>query len=346
MSFNATVLVEAREAFDSAASKGMEAKELRMPSFGAFQAHLDSSPLLMPGFAPNDLKKSTQQPLNIAVFKKQPLGTGTVRKCAGSGTGATALKPIVFQTIVEEFALLELEMINNNLSYQEAFNRLLMRAMVSAYTRLEVQAVAHFETLKSPVNNGAYFPTTTGNAKVLTYAQRLELWAGVGAEMMDNDFSGAMNFVGDSNTKAIAGYVGAQGAGSGVVLNYQQEDFNGYYSRFVQRPAGAFAAQYFFEPGTVGFYPWTRPDFLRGVDISTDVWSTFTDPIMGMRWELKVKKGCIPAGVLGLDGTTPVVGTEAGYGESFVISTDYSFTEAYSSDSSTGVFKYVEQINA
>ena len=78
---------------------------------------------------------------------------------------------------------------------------------------------------------------------------------------------------------------------------------------------------------------------MNGKDIGTDVWATFTDPLMGMRWELKVKKGCIEAGVTGLDGQ-PVKGTEAGYGESFVLSTDYSFTEAYSSDNSTGVFKY------
>lgn len=339
MAYNATTLLEAREAFDTAASGGMNAQELRMPSFGALKAHIDSSPLLMPGFNANQLKKSTQQPVNIAVFKKQPLGTGTTRKCAGTGGGSTALKPIVFSTIVEEFALLELEMINNNLGYQDLFNRLLNRAMVSAYTRLEVQAVAHLEAIKSPVNNGAYFGPLVGGAKQLSYAQRLELWSGAEAEMMDNDFSGRMNFIGDSNTKAFASYVGAQGAGNGVNLAYQEENFSAYYSRFIQRGAGKFATEYLFEPGTIGFYPWTRPDFLNGKDIGTDVWTTFTDPIMGMPWELKVKKGCIEAGVSGLDGQ-PVKGTEAGYGESFVLSIDYSFTEAYSSDTSTGVFKY------
>ncbi len=338
MAYDATTLLQARVAFDTAASGGMNAQELRQPSFGALKAHIDSSPLLMPGFDANAVRKSTQQPVNIAVFKKQPLGTGTVRSCAGSGGGATALKPIVFNTIVEKFALLELEMINNNLSYQQLFNRLLNRAMVSAYTRLEVGAVNHFEAIKSPLNNGSYFATQTGAASQLTYAQRLELWSGMQAQMMDNDFTGRINFVGDSNTKAIAGYVGAQGAGNGVNLAYQEADYMGYYSRFVQRGAGKFATQYFFEPGTIGFFPWTRPDFVAGKDIGTDVWATFYDPIMGMRWELKVKKGCVEAGLTGLD-ALPVTGTEAGYGESFVLSTDYSFTEAYSSDASSGVFK-------
>ena len=340
MAFDSTTLLEARVAFDAAAAAGMNAQELRRPSFGALKAHIDNSPLLMPGFVANEQKKSTQQPVKVAVFKKQPLGTGTTRKCAGSGTGATALKPIAFQTIVEEFALLELEMINNNLSYQSLFNKLLDRAMVSAYTRLEQSAVAHLETIKSPVNNGDYFGPLTAGAKQLTYAQRLELWAGVEAEMNDNDFSGRVNFIGDSNTKAMATYVGAQGAGNGTNLAYQEENFTPYYSRFITRPTGAFAAEYFFEPGTIGFYPWTRPDFLMGKDIGTDVWATFFDPIMGMRWELKVKKGCISAGVDNGSGQ-PTSGTEAGYGESFVLSTDYAFTEAYSSDTSTGVFKYV-----
>lgn len=336
--FDATTLLEARAAFDTAASGGMNAQELRIPSFGALKAHMDSASLLMPGFKANDYRKSTQQPVFIDVFKKQALGTGTVRKCAGQGTGETAKKPISFLTIEEEFAVSELEMLNNQLSYQDLFNRLLQRRLVSAYTRLEKAAVAHLEAIKSPITNGSYFATTTGNAKQLTYAQRLELWAGMQAEMMDNDFTGRINFVGDSNTKAIAGFVGAQGAGNGTNLAYQEEDFTGYYSRFVQRGAGKFATEYFFEPGTIGFYPWIRPDFFNGKDIGTDVWTTFTDPVMGMMWELKVKKGCVDAAINDASGN-PVTGTEAGYVESFVLSCDYSFTEAYSSDTSTGVFK-------
>jgi hypothetical protein len=340
MAFDATTLLEAREYLSTPAAVGMGKQELRMPIFGALKAHMDSSPLLMPGFDANAVKKSTQQPVTVQVFKKQPLGTGRTRKCAGSGTGATAAKPITFLTIVEEFAVSELEMQNNNLSEQDLFNRLLVRAMVSAYTRLEKESVAHLEAIKSPLNNGGYFPTTTGNAKQVNYVDRLNLWAGVESEMMENDFSGMVNFVGDTVTKAISTYVGAQGAGNGVNLAYQEAAFNGYYSRFVQRGAAAYATEYFFEPGTIGFYPWTRPDFLSNKDIGTDIWTTFTDPVMGMRWELKVKKGCVDAGIFGLDGVTPVAGTEAGYVESYVLSTSYSFTEAYSSDASTGVFKY------
>lgn len=339
MAFDATTLLEARIAIQTAAAEGMGKQELRMPRFGTLQAHMDSSPLLMPGFDANAVKKSIQQPVTVQVFKKQPLGTGTTRKCAGSGTGATAAKPITFQTIVEEFAVSELEMQNNGLSEQDLFNRLLVRAMISGYTRLEVLGVAHLEAIKSPVNNGAYYPTTLGNAKRVNYADRLNLWAGVEAEMNDNDFPGLVNFVGDSNTRALSAYVGAQGAGNGVNLAYQEDVFKGYYSRFIQRGTGVFATEYFFEPGTIGFYPWTRPDFLSNKDIGTDIWTTFTDPVLGMRWELKVRKGCVNTGILGLDGVTPVAGTEAGFVESYVLSTSYSFTEAYSSDSSTGVFK-------
>ena len=342
MAFDATTLLEARVAIQTAAAAGMGKQELRMPNFGVLKAHLDSSPLLMPGFDANAVKKSVQQPVTVQVFKKQPLGTGTTRKCAGSGTGATAAKPIVFQDIVEEFAVSQLEMMNNNLSEQDLFNRLLVRAMVSAYTRLEKLGVAHLEAIKSPASNGNYFGALVGGAKQVSYVDRLNLWAGVEAEMNDNDFSGLINFVGDSSTKALSRYVGAQGAGNGVNLAYQEDAFTAYYSRFIQRGAGVFATEYFFEPGTIGFYPWTRPDFLEngGKDIGTDIWTTFTDPVMGMRWELKVKKGCVNAGILGLDGVTPVAGTEAGYVESYVLSTSYAFTEAYSSDTSTGVFKF------
>lgn len=342
MAFDATTLLEARVAIQTAAASGMGKQELRIPTFGVLQAHMDSSPLLMPGFDANAVKKSVQQPVTVQVFKKQPLGTGTTRKCAGTGTGSTAAKPIVFQDIVEEFAVSQLEMMNNNLNEQDLFNRLLVRAMVSAYIRLEKLGVAHLEAIKSPINNGGYFGALVGGSKQLTFAQRLELWAGVEAEMNDNDFSGLTNFIGDSNTKAFAAYVGAQGAGNGTNLAYQEDNFNAYYSRFIQKGAGMFATEYFFEPGTIGFYPWTRPDFLDngGKDIGTDIWTTFTDPVMGLRWELKVKKGCVNTAIVGLDGVTPVAGTEAGYVESFVLSTSYAFTEAYSSDASTGVFRY------
>lgn len=337
MAYDATTLLEARAAISAANTGVMGRNELRMPSFGAFRAHVDNAPLLVPGLDITDLRKFTDQPTKIPVRVRGAQGTGTTRKCAGTGTGTTALKPIAFQGIEEEWAVSYLEMAKNGLSYQDAFNFQLMERLRSAYTRLETISAAHLETLKSTVNRGTKYKTTVAGAKQIPYRKINRFYGGINAEMQANDFNGLVDVVASPNLAEAWNYIQGQGGNNAQNLGFQLSDYNPYFSRFIADGSGVEATAYAFVPGTIGVLPWINQLARDGKDTGTDIWTTFTDPIYGITWELKIKKGCADSSPA--NGGS-VAGGEADYVESFVLFGEFAFTEAYSSTADTGVYKY------
>lgn len=333
MAYGATTLLEARKAIENAQTAGITRNELRMPTFGAFKAHVDNAGLLIPGLDITDLRKYTGQPTKVAVRVKGAAGTGTTRKCAGTGTGTTALKSLTFQTIVEEFAISYLESATNQFDYQQMFNFQLAERLRSAYTRLDAAAVAHLEAIKSTVNNGTRYSTSVANAKRVPFNDYNRLFGRLTTEMMGNDFAGLADIVASPNLADAWNYVMRQGAGNGQNLGFQVDDYRMYFDRFIADGTGVDSTAYLFAPGTIGVFPWTNQLARDGKDIGTDVWTTFTDPVMGITWELKMKKGCA-------DSSATVTGGEADYVESFVLSAEFAFTEAYTSTGDTGVYKY------
>ncbi len=338
MAYTPTILLDAR----STMSPGtMQRNELRMPVFGALQAHLRNAPLLIPGLAGNDgtidLHKFTGQPLSVPVRVRGAQGTGTTRKCAGSGTGTTALKPISYVPIVEEFAVSYLEMAKNNMSYTEALAFQLNERLRSANTRLEIISAAHLETIKSTVNNGTKYKTTVAGAKQVPYRKMKRFFGGLNAEMQRNDFSGLLDIVASSNLAEEWEYIRRQGTGNAVNLGFAANDYEAYFSRFIGDGTDVEATAYAFAPGAIGVLPWTNQLARDGKDIGTDIWTIFNDPNTGIDWELKIKKGCADSSPA--NGGS-VAGGEADYVESFVLSAEFAFTEAFASNSDTGVYKY------
>lgn len=333
MAYSATTLLEARKDILNAQAAGVTRNELRMPIYGALKAHLDNTPLLIPGFNIEDLRKYTGQPTKIGVMTKGAAGSGTSRKCAGTGTGTTAQKPLTFTTIVEEFAVSYLESATNQLDYQRMFTFQLAERLRSANTRLDVLGVAHLEAIKSTVNNGTRYGTSLASAKRVPFADYNRLAGRLTTEMVGNDFAGLMDIVASPNLTDMWKYVQNQGGQNGENLSYQTGDFRLYPDRFVADGTGVDSTAYVFAPGTIGLFPWTNQLARAGKDIGTDIWDTFTDPTTGITWELKVKKGCA-------DSSSTVTGGEADYVESFVLSAEFAFTEAYTSTGDTGVYKY------
>lgn len=328
MAFDPTALLEARATIEQSMAGKFGKSNLRIPYFGAAAALMDGSNMLISGLS--ELKKSTAQPLSIPVFNKVPAGSGTLRKCAGSGSGATALVPVVYEGITEEFSLSALDTQGNAVDRNTAFAYLIAEKAKNIYQRIDTKAQAFLEASKASVNNGTYFGTTTAGAKQVPYTQRNEFYAGVQAEMRANHYNGVIDVVSGYNMGALYGYQQAQGAQNAVNLGYQLDNINPYFTT-ITNGTGVFDTAYAFEAGTVGVFPWLRPDFRAGQDIGTDVWMTYRLPAMpgmpqGLEVELKVKYGCQG---------------EAEYTESYVMHVDVAFMSAYAQTTGdSGIYKY------
>jgi hypothetical protein len=325
MAFDPTDLLRATAAINQAAKFGQN--NLRVPYRGAAAALLGGSDMLIRGLG--DLKESSAQPLSIPVFNKIAAGTGTLRKCAGSGDGATALVPVVYEGFTEEFNLNDLDTQGNSITRDMAFAYLVREKANNLYGRIDARALAFLEANKATVNNGTYFDTSLAGAKQVPYDQRSEFFAGVQAEQAANSFNGITDIVAGYNLKAIYDLQRAQGAGNAVNSSYQTDNYNTFFTNVPNGP-GVRDTAYIFEQGTVGAFPWLRSDFRRGKDIGTDVWMTYRLPPMagmteGLLVELKVKYACQG---------------EAEFTESYVMHVDIAFLSAYAQTTGdSGIYK-------
>jgi hypothetical protein len=338
MAFDPTLLLEARARIQDATSGKITANELRMPRFGAAAALLDGAAGLIPGLTA--LKKSSAQPIRIPVFNKIAAGSGTVRKCAGTGTGTTALVTPTFQGITEEFAISELEQVQNQVGKDKALAYLISQKAKAIYGRIDAIALAFLETKKSAVNLGSYFGALVASAKQVAQADKEDFFAGMQAELKANNFFGMMEFVAGYNLEVLYNKLMNQGKQNAENQAFTVENFIPNFTA-VANGTGVKATAYAFEPGTVGIFPWLNQLSRDGADIGTDTWTTFRLPAMpgmgeGLLVELKVKKGCADT----TTANSAVIGAEADLVESYVLHVDLAPLAAYSSDTDTGVYKY------
>jgi hypothetical protein len=327
MAFDPTLLLEARARIENATSGKITQNNLRVPYFGAAAAFIAGADQLIRGVP--ELKKSSIQPTSIPVFNKVPAGTGTLRKCAGTGTGSTALVPVVYEGITEEFSLGTIELQGNAVDRNAAVDYMLAQKTKNIYKRINDKALAFLEANKASVNNGTYFSTSTANAKRVPYAQRNELFAGMQAEQMANSFTGMTEVIAGFNLGSVYGFQQNQGANNNVNLQYQLQNIDPYFTSIPNGP-GVFDTAYAFEAGTVGMFSWLRPDFVIGEDIGTDVWMTMDLAPMpgmdqGLEVEAKIKKECVG---------------EADFRYSVVLHIDVAFLSAYAETTGdTGIYK-------
>jgi len=335
MAFDATTaLLEARQNMVAAAQGKFASNELRMPIYGAWQAHKDGANLLSPNLNIQDLRKYTGQVVRIPVLKKGISSSVTnARACADTGAAAGAFKNLNFLTVHQGFQISYLSTVTNQFDYNTQVQAAMMELMRSLYTYLDQQAIAHYETIKSTVNGGTRYKTTVAGAKQVPFKDYDRLPGRLTTEMMGNDFNGLMDIVASPNFTDAWKYVQNQGAANGQNLQYQTGDYRLYADRFIADASGTDSTAYIHSPGTVGVFSWINQLHRDGQDIGTDVWTTFTDPYYGVTWELKMKREC-------RDNSATVQGGEADFVESWGLTAEFAFTEAFSSTADTGVYKY------
>jgi hypothetical protein len=331
---SSTALLEARQNMVAAAQGRMASNELRMPIYGALDAHLDGRGLLSPNLDIQNLRKYTGQAVRIPVLKRGIDGAVTnARACADTGSAAGGFKNLNFITAHKGFQVSYLASVTNQFDYNKQVQAGLAECLRQLYTYLDQQAIAHYETIKSTVNGGTRYKTTVAGAKRIPNADYDRLPGRLTTEMMGNDFAGLMDIVASPNFTDAWKYVQNQGAQNGQNLAYQTGDYRLYADRFIADGTGVDSTAYVHAPGTVAVFPWINQLHQQGQDIGTDVWTTFLDPYKNITWELKMKRQC-------LDNSANVAGGEADFVESWGLTGEFAYTEAYSSTADSGVYKY------
>ena len=105
MAYTPTVLLNGLVSVAEINGLKYQENERRRSKYGALEAYNAGTSLLVPTTRLQSLKTSTERVTSIDTFVKEVNGTGTARKCAGTGGGSTARTPLVYSTFVEEFSI-------------------------------------------------------------------------------------------------------------------------------------------------------------------------------------------------------------------------------------------------
>lgn len=337
MSFSPTVLQDSIS--NLAKNKQFVSRELRGSIYGALDTVAAQTELLVPKAELERVRQASSQTQKINVYNKIAAGSGTARKCTGSGTGTTAQSTLSWSTIVEEFALSYIEHEGNQIKYQAAFEYLLDQKLKAIYKRIDEKIVAAMEANYSAGDGDSF--TLFNDAFQVPLSQydiattRAATWMNkVKADVMKNDFDPDMlQVVGDSNMKAVMSSMMNQGQYTETDLGFQFQGVDSAFTNRVTNNNGIYATGYIFEKGAMGLLTWTNQLSRNGENIGTDIWTTMVDPRYGLTMELKVKKACT-------DNSGSYAGAQADLVESFVIAIDVATPVAYNSDGNTGIYKY------
>ena len=340
MAFTPTVLLNGLVSVGEVNGLVFQENERRRSKYGALEAHVQGTPMLIPASRLTDLRTSEERVTSIDTFKKEPLGSGTARKCVGTGTGTTARTPLVYSTIMEEFSISTLEHTNNLTRQQEAFNHLLNEKLKSMASRADTLAVANLEANKSVVNAGSIYafgtaPFDTAAHKVPNTLDKNLFFNNVSVEMQENDFDGQYWNIASTSQKALIRFANLQGAGNATNLAALDDDFSHFTSnRVTNADAAIESTSYMMTPGTVAMISWINTLERNGAVAGQDKWESFDDPfgLLG-RIGLKINETCT-------DNSGSFAGAQADLVTSYVLSVDLAFVAAFTSDTDTGIYKY------
>lgn len=259
--YSATLLQDA--IYKASMKDTFQAFETRGSVYGALDAAVGQTDLLLPKSTVQSIRKASGQTEKVNVFKKESAGSGTARKCTGTGAGATAQVTLSWSTIVEEFSMSKLQMYANQYEFAEIFQARFEQKLKAIYKRIDSAIIAALEAAYT-AGSGDSFTLFNDAFQVPLSAydlasNRNATWLNkVKADMMKNDFEPDMlEMVGDSNLGAVLRSMLNQGNQTATNLAFQLEAFNARFSNRVSNNTGIYATGYAYQKGAFGLLTWT-----------------------------------------------------------------------------------------
>lgn len=319
--------------------KGFQRYEGRLPNFGAIQAALDNTELLVPRTQLESARKAPQHPVEIPVMNEYDATLLTARACVTNpDTVTTALFPLTWSTtgfVVKEFS--EGVYAQNYFTREEHFSHQMSQGLKAAFLKIETDLITFLEANKSEVNASPLFPDVVANARVVLAADRLKFYRSIEAIMSRNDLpqDGVLDI---TNTESVIEYefIGQQGRANSTNTAYQIRAVVPYRTNRISPTEDFDEIHYLIAPGGIGMLTWNSADARANARVGEHEYiTTIGDPIFGFTWDLKVDKKCENLNATYLGHTWGITTQYAFY-------LDYAFLTSYLSEEDASVIlKYV-----
>lgn len=334
-SFAATLTQNLRQQYQGK----LDSFELRDTNAGALNLFRRQSNSPMSILSSSDIeaiKKSMGNTVQIPVINFQNVSISNVRTCEMyTGGPESALVTLTFVTYAFGFMMVPSQFYNNDIKYQEAFNKQLTAYLIQLKKEMDQDAVDYLEA-----NKNAYFPAAitafypfVGDALRITQAQKSDFYNQMTGIVETMDFGGTPNVVANPAAVPIVAQLQAQGTNNATNTAFQFANFEWFISNRVTNGSGVQSTHYLVADNVLGFETRVDPDAETRQRIGEfKTWDKVRVPIVDLDMALYYQQDCTDASAIQSAGLSHLTRAKI---ESFEYSVDAVYISAYNSSPST-----------
>lgn len=323
----------------------MDKNEVRRSQYGAWDFFQQQSKLsggILTPEAKAFIDKSAGQLVDIPVLNAQDVTISNVRSCViPADTETSALVRLTFVTYAFGFTMNPARHANNDVSYQELFDRKLEEYLIKLAATLDTAAANTLNTNRNiyfPAAITAYYPVIA-NALQIPLEERNDFFNQLDAILKEMDYYTQPNIVGSTSLEPLIRRLFAQGAGNSVNEAFQFNSQRWFTTNRMLNAAGIGQTLFAIPDGYVATRNRNMPDnimhsIIGSADNPIKEWGEAQMPIVNLKMGTYYTQDC--ADMTALDGggarMAHLARTKV---EGFAFDTDVCFVTAYNSAPST-----------
>lgn len=272
--------------------------------------------------------------LKIPVMDKKTVTIGATRALTiADDENESKLVTVSWTTLSGGFTMYPARHFNNDIEYQQLYNRHLNELLVAFAEAIEDLCVAKLSAVKSAVNNSGLAYTFQNNQFELGNAEKNTFFSDIPVILKENKFFGpGQNCIANYTTMSWINWLSQQGAANEKNYGYQFAGTEYFYTNNIPNAAEQVSTFYFCPSNVVGILTRNEPDAIMNTRLPDGhEWDVGVLPIMNLPFDLYYYPGAVNAG--SLDASTAHLTRT--HKEAFGFSIDIGLVHAYNSDTTT-----------
>jgi len=333
MSLVNTLTQPLRETYKNRLDKN-EDRSSRYGALTTFVAQTASAESILSDEVQGLIKESFGNSVEIPVIDSEAVTIGDTRSCSVVDSENTSnIITLSFTTYAWGFSMVPAQHYNNDVKYQQDFERKFRRYWNQFQADLDNQCIAQMEADKNqffPTEITSYYPEVAGALQV-PQAEKEDFYNQLGSIMQEMDFyDGGFDVVHNPREAANVRRYAAQGSGNSTNLAFQLPGYAYSQTNRITNGTGVESTLYSFQQGSVAIQNRNDADSILGSSVGEVIeWDEIEVPLEdggSMMIGSKYSKSCAD------ESAKQGGASEASLREEFQFSTDVVTITAYNSD--------------
>lgn len=275
-----------------------------------------------------NIKKSFGNSVVIPVIDGEDVAIGNVRSCTVVDSENTSqLVTLTFITYAFGFTMFPAQHYNNDIKYQQDYDRKLKKYLVKLASVLDTQCITTVEAAKNQIFTDltGYYPEVL-DALQIDQAEKNDFFNNAESILHTLDFYDNPHILANTALGPLWRRLDNQGSSNGTNESFQLPPFTPWMTNRIANGAGVQITGYLIQEGTCAMENRNDPDAVLGSKVGTQMqWEEVQMPIVDLKMGSFYREDCSDASGLQA-GATGLTRTKK---ESFEFSTDICFQTVY-----------------